>query len=158
MARTKPLSEADLALIEALREDIAKLRGMRSGLEEVTGLEQQRSALQEEIASLQRGQATLVEEHNRATREIEHQVGLQRQQQEFEVDAARREALLEVREGNLEAATTRLEERITFITEGFESQSEFIKGTLEQVLSRLPDVNASLHVGGPVNVTEADGS
>src|SRR5207245_968830 len=59
------------------------------------------SKLREELETLRIEKARKEEEFTRKEREIEHKVGLERKRQEFEIEQAKRETSVTVREENL---------------------------------------------------------
>lgn len=93
--------------------------------------------LREEIETLKIGKARLEEENARAMREVEHKVGLERKRQEFEVDAAKREVTLKVREENLQADQRRFKDQMEFHEKRFSEEVGYLKGMLGQVLTKL---------------------
>lgn len=87
------------------------------------------------------------EEFKTREREIEHKVGLERKRQEFEVGAAKREALVTVREENLKADRSRLEEQMKFQNDRFTSEVSYLKDMMGQMLERLPSANIEITRG-----------
>jgi len=82
-------------------------------------------------------------EFDKREMEVEHKVGLERKRQEFEVDEARRTAMLEVKEENLKAQQERFEKQMDFITERFEQEVGYLKDILGQVLECIQGVKPS---------------
>ncbi len=137
-----------LAQIERLSAEVAALRGERSVLNfesELERLSREKAAL---ILELEKGRETQA----RGDREIEHKLGLHRQQIESEkkimvaeAQAERlravEEAKLAVREGNLDAERARFEQEIEFRTKRFEEEAQTLRDLTGQILDRLPTVN-----------------
>jgi hypothetical protein len=96
------------------------------------------------------------EEFDRRERELRHMIGLEQKRQVFEVDAAKRDALLTVREENLKADRERFETQMKFQTDRFESELKAERELMREILGRLPTVTVdkhvatSSHVGGPI--------
>jgi hypothetical protein len=67
-------------------------------------------------------------------------VGLERKRQEFEISQSKREAIVAVREENLEADRQRFEEQMRFIMTRFETEVADQKGLMKEMLKRLPTV------------------
>jgi hypothetical protein len=88
------------------------------------------------------------EEFKRREREIEHKVGLERKRQEFERDQAKREAVVEVREKNLDADRKRFEEQMQFHQNRFEQEVKYLHEMMDSVLKRLPDASIIAKIGG----------
>lgn len=99
-----------------------------------------------------RATAAMREEFDRREREVLHQVGLEKKRQEAaaeittkEVEHARREAELSVRETNLAEERKRFEAQMAFVTERFNTMEEYMRDTQGQILSRLPNVNMNIN-------------
>ena len=122
------------------------------GLEKVTALSDRIVTMKEQIEDLRIQKSRREEEFEKREREIEHKVGLERKRQEFEVEHAKREALVAVREENLRAQQEAFEERMTFMTERFEKEVKYQRKLLERMMERLPTAeiiaNAGVGSGG----------
>lgn len=116
-------------------------------------LSKQVKDLRASIAKLEIDKSKLTEAHEREQREIEHMVGLQRKRGEFEVQAAKREATIQVREENLAAERTQFEKQMSFRTEQFDGQITYLQDIMGQVLSRLPSIDVEL--GGQARTSKA---
>jgi hypothetical protein len=134
------------------QELLGELRGLRQQLAEVTGerdqarvevkLADQIVSLKQQIVDLEIQQDRKHEEHEREKRETKHLVGLERKRQTFEIEQAKRETTLTVREENLAADRKRFEEQMTFTTDRFEREVGYLKELMTDVLSRLPKISA----------------
>lgn len=118
---------------------VRDLQGIRS----VADLSAKVWSLREQVEVLEIEKARKQEEFAREKREIEHKVGLERKRQEFEVTAATREATLAAREENLTADRKRFEDQMKFHEKRFGEEVGYLKGMIEQILGRLPDVSVT---------------
>lgn len=141
--------------IEHLQGVIVDLNGEIRGLRAERGDYATRDQLQKEIEQLRKDKVTaeieqdrLKENHEREKREVEHKVGLQQQTVDFQIDKARREVELEVRENNLAEDRRRFEENLAFNTERLENHMADFKELNVALLERLPKVNVEMNSGG----------
>lgn len=123
-------AERLLGKIDSLKEQILGLGQVRDLKEQISALEIERSKKQEE--------------YDRQERELRHQIGLEKKRQEFEVDAAKRDAVLAVREENLKKAQERFEEQLKFHGEQFDRQIASQNSLLSDLMKRLPQVDVSV--------------
>lgn len=144
--------------IEALTEEIARLKGEIKGLRserdsarEVSALEEQRQNLLRQVTDLEIEKAKVTEAHAREKREVEHAVGLERKRVEFETTKAKDEAVLEVREENLKADKDRFEEQLKFHETRFNEEVGYLRDLMEKVLKRLPEI--TIDAGGSARST-----
>jgi hypothetical protein len=132
-------------LIEKVEKEVTKeLQGIRS-LQDLSGKVKE---LKIQLADFEIQRDKKQEEYDRRAREIEHKVGLERKRQEQELTLAKREALVGVREENLTADRKRFEEQMKFHDERFTGEVKYLKDMMKDVLDRLPNINASLKLGG----------
>lgn len=138
--------------IRNLSRQVAALEGERNYLDERRNLSDEIAMLKEQIEDYKIKRLRQTEEHETEKREVKHMVGLERKRQEFEheqamkeVEAARREAVLEVREANLEQNRKEFEDRMKFITERFTTEVSYLKEIMEVLADRLPSVNVELN-------------
>ena len=96
--------------------------------------------LKKTIVDLEIKKAKIVEDNAREKRDVEHMVGLERKRQTFEIDQAKRETTVSVREENLKADQKRFEDQIAFTTKRFETEVGYLQGIMGQILERLPTV------------------
>lgn len=148
--------------IKTLTRRVAELRGEKDALSEARSLHEEVLHLKETIEDLKIKELRLKEEQDKEKRETRHMVGLERKRQEFEfeqkeqeIEQARREAMLEVREENLAAEREAFEKNMEFMTTQLNKQLEDTKDILAQVLQRLPDVTAHFE---PAGVGSGNGS
>ena len=104
--------------------------------------------LREKIVTLEIEKSKKEEEFDKRERELRHMIGLEKKRQEFEVEQAKRETTVKVREENLAADKLRFEENLKFNTERFEKMEKYLKDMLSDILKRLPDVNLTIKQGG----------
>jgi len=131
-----------------LRQSFVQVDSALAKLKDAAGLTVEVAKLKAEIEDLTIQKGRKEEEFARKEREIEHKVGLERKRQEFEIEAAKREAIVTVREEALKADKERFEAQMAFQQERFEEEVGYLKGMVGQVLERLP----SIEVAGSVAV------
>lgn len=118
------------------------------GLKTIDQLQSKVAALREQSSKLTIEKSQKEEEFARREREIEHKVGLERARQEQELKAAKREAIIEVREQNLSTERKQFEAQMKFQTDRFAEEQKYLKDLMGQLLQRLPDITANLRLGG----------
>jgi hypothetical protein len=96
--------------------------------------------LNEEIEGLKIEKNSREWEYKKKEEEIEHKVGLERKRQEFEVEQAKREATVALREENLAAEKKQFETNMKFIQDRFEKEVGYLKDILSQVLKCVQEV------------------
>lgn len=137
------LEKALRSLLQDLDERVSKdLAGIRS----VADMAGRVKKLREELEVLKIEKARADEEMDRREREIEHKVGLERARQKHELEAGKREAILKVREENLDADRKRFEEQMAFHNKRFTEEVGYLKGLMESLMERLPDVSATIEL------------
>jgi DNA repair exonuclease SbcCD ATPase subunit len=147
--------------IRGLAREIAKLQGEKDNLEGIRSLSDEVLYLKESIEDLKIKELRLREEQEKEKRETRHMVGLERKRQEFEaeqhiqeIDLAKQEAVLVVREENLDSEREAFEKQMEFITDRLTSETGYLREIMESILGRLPDVSVTLErefVGAAVN-------
>ena len=113
------------------------------------------SELADEIVTLKKEKANLeirIEaqkaEYERNDLEIKHMVGLENKRQKVEVEQARREAVLQVKEQNLKAKQEQFDASMKFREDQFKSEMTRMQGFLEEITKRLPVVNVNKNIRG----------
>lgn len=139
-ARTEIL----LDRLSTVSKELAELRGTFDTAKDAAGLTKQVRTLRQEISTLEVEQSKLTERHEREQRETEHMVGLQRKRGEFEIESARREAVLEVREENLKAEREQFSTQMAFEKQQFDGQVKYLQDLMGQILKRLPTIGVDL--------------
>lgn len=125
--------------LQSLWEDaMTRVQDELKGIKSVTDLANKVKSLRQEVETLEISKAQREEEFEREEREIEHKIGLERKRQEFEIDAAKREALVSVREENLDADRKRFEDQMKFQEERFTKEVGYLKEMLTEIVQRLP--------------------
>ncbi len=137
-----------LERLEALQSSVAKLSGKETALKELTTAREQVETLRKQVTDLEIRKSKLDEDNARERRETDHMVGLERKRQEFEIDQAKREAIVAVREENLEADRARFEEQMKFIMTRFETEVASQKDLMGDILKRLPTVTWDVQSNG----------
>lgn len=130
--------------LEGLSQQVATLNGQLRGRKTVLDLTEETNKLKTEIADLQIQKSKLTEEHEREKREVQHYVGLEKKRQTVEIEQARREATLAVREENLESDKKRFEAHIEFVEKQTAQHLGDIKDLLGQVMGHIPNVNVDI--------------
>jgi len=117
---------------------------------EASDLQRHLKDLQKELTKMEIQQDKKQEGWDRREREITHKVGLEKSRQEQELDLGKREAVLSVGEGNLEAERKRFTEQMDFEREHLNKAIERTESILAQVLKALPsaEIFADLTGGG----------
>ena len=75
-------------------------------------------------------------------------VGLENKRQKVEVEQARREAVLQVKEENLKAKQEQFDASMKFREDQFKSEMTRMQGFLEEITKRLPVVNVNKNIRG----------
>lgn len=134
--------------VEKLSFTVAELRGAETALGKTAGLQRKIEQLKEDVADLTR-------QKKEQEREIEHKLGLHRDQVEHEREQLKEthaldveRAKLEMEKDNLSTERGAFEKEMKFRTERFEAEIGYVKDILGQILERLPDVNVALKLGG----------
>lgn len=119
-----------------------------AGFRTVAELNEEILVLKEDLSDLHIQKSRREEEFAKREREVEHKVGLERKRQAFEVEQAKREAVVEVREENLAADKDRFKEEMEFQRERLEGEIESLRKLTEKLLERLPSAEIFATIGG----------
>jgi len=137
---------ADLISKQVQERISAKMVDEFSALAEVEQATEKVVDLTKQIAILKAEKDNITEGFARKEREVEHKVGLLRQ--EIEVGEAQKEAQyglrvqeakLAAREEGLKSREVAFTERMDFMTKRFTDEVGYLKGMVAQVLERIPD-------------------
>lgn len=139
-------SEQLLDEIQGLRKQIAELLGKREALNDELKLQGTVKQLRKEVEKLEIEKDRIIEDNDRQEREVRHEVGLLRKQVETERELATKEAVLKVREENLQADRDRFEEQMKFTTDRFEKEVTYLHEIATAMLQRLPTVNVNKEI------------
>lgn len=170
--RTDPKRDALADEINALTDKVADLEIEIKALTKQRGSLTQVTDLEREIEKLKLEKARLVEEGERRVRDVEHKVGLVQKRQEQDaahqkrqIELARQEAVLEVREQNLDHATSEFDKRMAFREEQFDKQvaqwqqhlTDF-KDMYGDAMKRVPNIDVALSgaIGRPAPASSDD--
>lgn len=152
------------AKVEALAEEIrklskrvAELKGERDQVSEELGLSGRIAGLEREKTAKEIELDRVKEQHEREKRDIEHMVGLHKDRVKQEIDLARREQTITVREENLKADRDRFEEQMKFMTKRMETEMERLNGLTSEILERLPKFNVDWNHAQKVGVGNGNG-
>lgn len=126
------------ALTDALRDFGAHIDSSLEGIKSVADLSDRVKALRKQVDDLEIEKSKRTEEFERRERDIDHKVGLERKRQEFEIDAAKRETTVALREENLANDKKRFEEQMAFHEKRFTEEVGYLKDMLGQVIDRMP--------------------
>ena len=125
-----------------LKGELAALRAEMQAVSTADRLSNDIVKLRENIADLKAQESAITEKYERERREVEHMVGLERKRQAFEVDQAKREATVELREENLAADRKRFDEQMKFMESRLTEEVRYLKDDiLKGILERLPTWN-----------------
>jgi chromosome segregation ATPase len=138
--------------IEALTKRVAELKGEREAVDSELGLSSRIVSLQREKTAKEIELDRVKEEHTREKREIEHMVGLHKKQVTQEIELAKREQTVTLREENLKADRERFEEQMKFMQKRMEGELERLNGLTTEILDRLPKIESL------VTLTNGNGS
>lgn len=94
--------------------------------------------LQKEITRLEIDLSKKQEDWNKREREVEHKVGLERKRQEFEIEQAKRETTVKVREENLAADKERFKSEMDFQRKRLEEEVSSLRELVGKMMERLP--------------------
>ena len=105
--------------------------------------------LEKKIADMEIAQAKKQEAWDRREREVEHKVGLERKRQEFEIEQAKRDTQVTVREENLKAEKERFKSEMDFQRKRLEEEVGSLRELVQKMLERLPsaEIYADLSAG-----------
>lgn len=104
--------------------------------------------LKKKISDLEIDHAKKKEEWDRREREVEHKIGLERKRQEFEIEQAKRETSIKVREENLAADKERFKAEMDFQRERLSGEVDSLRKLVDQMLQRLPSAEIIANFGG----------
>lgn len=136
----KAVTETTKSILNRVLSDVDTSLGK---LKQVVDLGSEVFRLKSEVETLTIEKARKQEEFNRRERELEHKVGLEKTRQEFELAAGKREAVLAVREENLESDKKRFADQMAFHEKRFTEEVTYLKEMVGQVLERLPNIEVT---------------
>lgn len=136
-------SKLEKVLRELWADAVSRVDEELKGLRSVTDLNKKVKELRGQIETLEIEKERADEDFARREREIEHKIGLERKRQEFEVEAAKREATVSLREENLAADRKRFEDQMEFQTQRFTKEVGYLKEIIGQLAERLPTTELS---------------
>lgn len=140
----KRLESAIRAVVAEFGEQV--LRDLQ-GIKSVADLSARVKQLRDQCEVLEVEKSRKEEEHGRKVREVEHKVGLERKRQAFEVESAKREATLAVREENLKEDRKRFEDAMAFHEKRFTQEVGYLKDLMTELMKRLPEMNITQDIG-----------
>lgn len=136
------------------REEADIVRQLRAlkGIDDVSALQAETIALKKKVTDLEIQRSQKQEEWDKGDRELRHMIGLEKKRQEFEIEQAKKETMVTVREENLAADKTRFSEEMKFQRERFEKEVSYLKEMMGDILERLPNINMEIHKGPVLEV------
>src|SRR4051812_27941249 len=96
-------SKLEAVLRDLWHDAVSRVDEELKEIRSVTDLAKKVKELRQQVETLEIEKDRAEEDFERREREIEHKIGLERKRQEFEVAAAKREAVVSLREENLAA-------------------------------------------------------
>ncbi len=129
---------------ERLADELAGLKAEIKALRTERGKTQELTRLDRAVETLKLEKGRLVENNDRKIRETEHKVGLLKTKQDHDVENARRETRLAVREENLAADKERFKAEMDFQREHLQREVTRIEDILGKILDRLPVIEVEL--------------
>ena len=144
--------------LAGLKDQVATLEAQIKALREEKGNLAELARLKGEIEKLKLEKARLIEENDRKIRETEHKVGLLKARQDQDaahqkrqIEVARQEAVLEVREKNLDHATAEFDKRMEYREQQFaQHQAQWERHLADfremfgDAMKRLPNIDVAL--------------
>lgn len=132
--------------IAELTGEISALKSEKSAIAELRRLRGQSDELRKEIVKLQIEKDKLDEDNARKLREVEHKVGLEKMRQTHELEAAKKDAELTVREESIVAQKEQFEAEMEFRQKQFDGQIDYLKILMKEILGRLPSVQVDRQI------------
>jgi chromosome segregation ATPase len=126
--------------VQKLSKRVAELKGEREAVDSELGLSTRIVSLQREKTAKEIELDRVKEEHEREKREVEHMVGLHQKKVTQEIDLAKREQKVTIREENLKADRERFEAQMEFMQKRMETELERLNKLTSEILDRLPTV------------------
>lgn len=126
------ISRKEWALLQAMREYAARFDLASNVID-----------LKQQLATLEIEKGKIKEQHEREERELRHMIGLEKKRQEFEIQQAKSETGLKIREENLAADRKRFEEQMKFHEDRFTKEVDYLKELMADILERLPNISAN---------------
>ena len=131
-----------------LVQEYGEFRARMAEFQEVGALTDERNRLKKQVEDLKLERDRKKEDSDRATREIEHKLGLHKAQVTFEVEKARDEAKIEIEKKNLDTERERFKEHAEFIRDEMKGQVEHLRGIIDPLLAALPTADIIARIGG----------
>jgi chromosome segregation ATPase len=132
--------------IRGLTKRVAELKGERDEVSEELGLSARIVSLEREKTAKEIELDRVKEQHAREKREVEHMVGLHKDRVKQEIELAKREQSITVREENLKADRERFEQQMQFMQKRMETELERLNNLTSEILERLPTVKVDRRI------------
>ena len=137
----------DAEAIDLMNEAVRDVQSKLDKIRNVTDYEEAIEALKEKLSDLRLRRDEIMAANNRNQINIEHKVGLLKQQHEQELALSKRDAVLTVREENLTKDQQRFADQMEFERKQMSGEMESLRTLTAQLLERLPDVKAIIRNG-----------
>ncbi len=148
-AKREAIEDQVSAKVARIVEDqFGTIRDEIGNIGDVLALKRKKGELEEQIETLKLEHANFKEDQARQVRETEHKIGLVKRQHEQEVEFAKREVALEVKEKTLDADRKRFEEQMKFEREQLEGQIGHLRDIIDPLLRALPSAEIIASIGG----------
>lgn len=137
----------EVTVRKVIAQEFNGLRSRLAEFQEVGALTDERNRLTKQVEDLKLSRDREKETSDRATREIEHKLGLHKAQVTFEVQKAGDEARIEVEQANLDHEREQFEEHAKFIKDAMKEQVDHLRGMIEPLLAALPSAEILARIG-----------
>ncbi len=141
------LSTEERQMIAGLRHELQELCQRREGVTQEVILSAEVIDLKKRIVELEIEEGKIKEGHEKEDRELRHMIGLEKERQKFEVQQAKRETTVVVREENLSADKKRFADQMQFQEKRFTEEVGYLKALMESILGRLPNIDVNVKRG-----------
>lgn len=147
--KTDVVKERLITEIEKLSKQLAETQG-----------ELDAKKLEQANERLMRENRELKEDHDRQMREIDHKVGLRKQQADFEAEKAKEEAIMAVKQENMKHKEDRFEEEMNFMRSRMEDEVASMRHMYDMLMERMPTVHVDRRIREEIkhNALEAGSS
>ncbi len=142
------LDEKDRKLWNDVKGMLRDLENGRKALKEEVSYSTEIIRLKKRITDLEIQEGKIKEGHEKEDRELRHMIGLEKKRQTFEIDQAKRETTVVVREENLGADKARFSDEMKFQRERFTDEVKYLKDLMGEILERLPNISVERLIGG----------
>lgn len=143
--------------IETLTKRVAELKGEREARTEELGLSTRVVELQREKTRVEIELDRVKEKSEREQRAIDHKLGLHRKQVQVEMELAKREQVVTVREEALTHQQKRFEDEMKFMRERMQGEIDRLSSLTAEILERLPSWKVDRQIRETVGASNGNG-